>query len=91
MIITFMIITFLTMVRLMLWVIPSVPPTPEPIVNGGDWLIDQIEGVASMLSAIYGSTLLTAIITVLIFLLSFEYIYWATMWVLKKIPLLNIK
>lgn len=90
--ITDFMITILTgSVQLILGVLPDVADTPSAIVDGGDWIIDQITSVISVLSMVLTPALLTATIVVAVGMLLFDNIYHGVMWVLRKIPILNIK
>jgi len=71
--------------------LPDLPAMPSSIATAGDWTIDQIGNVVSMLSMLYTPTLLAAIVVVCLALFGFEFLYRQFLWVLKKIPIINIK
>lgn len=71
-------------------ILPSVPATPDSIVSGGEWVTNTIASVISVLQYVYTAPLLTAIILVIVGILAFESIYHLVMWVVRKIPFLNI-
>lgn len=72
-------------------ILPNVPATPADIISGGDWVIQQIVGTIAFIRTIYGNALLVAIVVVMAALVTFPWIYHSVMWILKKIPMLNIK
>lgn len=78
-------------VKTVLDILPDVPATPQPVTDGADWVIDTVASVASVLQVVYTPALLTALIFCILALISFERIYYLILWVLKKIPALNIK
>jgi hypothetical protein len=82
---------FMAGVTALFGILPNVPATPTSISSGGDWVINSVAGIASVLQQIYTPVLLTAIIVVVLVLFNFERIYFLVLWVLKKIPALNIK
>ncbi len=90
MILNFIIKGILGIVKTILGILPNVPATPTAVSSGGQWIIDQIAAVTSVLSMVYTDTLLTAIIVVILAMYSFEWIYHSTLWLLRKIPMLNI-
>jgi len=71
--------------------LPDLPSMPTAISTASEWTIDQIAGVISFLSMLYTPVLLTAIVLVIIALFSFEFLYRQFLWVIKKIPIINIK
>ncbi len=68
-------------------VLPNVPATPQAVVDGGNWIVNTIVSIASVLQVLYTPALLTAIIAVTVALFSFERAYHAIIWVVKKLPL----
>jgi len=72
-------------------ILPSLPQTPEAIANGATWITDQIGGLVGLLRVIFSTELLAAIIVISVAILAFEPIYHSLMWILKKIPMINIK
>lgn len=71
--------------------LPNVPAMPTEIVTAGEWVINQVIQVGSILRWIYGSTLLSVIITTLVVLFTFEYAYRSILWTVKKIPFIDVK
>jgi len=90
-IIEFIVWSLTSVVQLVLGILPNVPATPQPIIDGGAWVIDTIAGVISVLTMVYGQALLTAIVVVIVGILGFEQIYHTAMWVIRKIPFINVK
>jgi len=75
----------------LLGVLPDLPATPASVITAGDWTIDTIAGAVSFLTMIYGTTLFGAIILIASLTLVFEQAYHTVMWVVRKIPIVNIK
>jgi len=91
MIINFIIHTILVTIQSIFSVLPTIPATPTALSDGGQWIIDQIVLLTSVLRMFLGTTLFTAIIVVLIAIFTFEWIYHTVMWIVRKIPVINIK
>jgi hypothetical protein len=72
-------------------IVPNVPATPEAIVTAAEWVITTIQQIASVFQQIYSPSLLSAIVVMMLVLFNFERIYFLVLWVLKKIPAINIK
>lgn len=72
-------------------VLPSLPSMPQPIVDAGNWFTDTVIGMAHLFAYFYTPFFFGAILWLLITLLAFEQIYHLTMWILKKIPVINVK
>jgi hypothetical protein len=81
----------MTMIRVIMLPFPTLPAIPSAISTAGAWVTDTIASVTSVLQMIYGSTLLTAIVLVIVGIFGFETVYHLVLWVLKKIPVINIK
>lgn len=71
--------------------LPSLPPIPESIQDGGDFIIGIAEQVGGVLSMIYTESMLAALFAITVALIAFEPLYHSTMWILKKVPMINIK
>lgn len=91
MIINILITFFFTVQTAFMDLFPSIPAIDSEISDGGDFVLDVINDVAGVLTLIYSHGLLQAIFAITIIIVAFEPIYHTTMWVLKKIPMLNIK
>jgi hypothetical protein len=91
MIFNFIIHSMLLMVQSIFSILPTIPATPTAITSGAGWVTDQIVSIISILRMVYGSALLSAIVVILIAILNFEWIYHTSMWIIRKIPVLNIK
>lgn len=91
MIVDFILHVLLGIVSGILSVFPTLPAIDPSIVTAGNWITTTLGQGASFAQFLYGSTLFNAIIAVLIAVWAFEPIYHGVMWVLKKIPFLNIK
>lgn len=91
MILDFIIHVLTATVQAVLGILPNLPATPTAIIDGGQWFIDQIIGVISVLTTILTPALVAAVVVVLVARLSFEHIYHGVMFILRKIPMINIK
>jgi hypothetical protein len=91
MIFTLMIVGLMALVDLILQILPTAPATPQTVIDGGSWITDQIGSVVAILNYVFGSTLLAAIMVVVVAMFTWEYIYAAVMWIVRKIPMINIK
>ena len=69
----------------------NIPGFPDDIMNGVNNFLDIIFGNLSLLGFFIRPVTLSIVIPILILLLNFEEVYKFVMWILKKIPVLNIK
>lgn len=53
--------------------------------------MDSIASVISVLNWVFTPALMTAIVIIVVGMFTWEYIYAATLWLLRKIPVINIK
>ncbi len=91
MIVLLLIMLLISLVELILGVLPNAPATPSAVVSGGDWIVDSIASVISVLNWVFTPALMTAIVIIVVGMFTWEYIYAATLWLLRKIPVINIK
>jgi hypothetical protein len=91
MVVNFIINTMITFVIAIFSPLPTVPATPQAIIDGGAWVTTTIGEVISVLNMLYTPTLLAACMIVIIAAFNFEMIYHAIMWILRKIPMINMK
>lgn len=68
----------------------NLPPFPEGLTNSIDSFFSLIFDNLTILGFFIRPETLTIAVPVLIILLNFEQIYKLTMWILRKIPFLNI-
>lgn len=71
--------------------LPSLPPISETISSAGAGILSVISNVAGILQMVYGQVLFSAIFTLVLVLINFEWVYHTILWILKKIPVLGIK
>jgi len=71
-------------------VFPTIPAIDPSIVTAGNWITTTIGSGAAFAQFLYGTTLLTALIGISISIWAFEPIYHAVMWVIHKVPFLNV-
>lgn len=90
MIFTYMITALLALVSGIFSILPTVPPMPVAVTTAGVWVTDQITLVVGVLNMIYGQTLLAALMVVIIGMFTFDWIYHTAMWIIRKIPMINI-
>lgn len=86
MIVEFLLSAIMGVVTVVMNLIPDLPAMPSELVSAGGWLVSQVASVSGFLAWFYGQGLYIAMITVLIALLNFEFLYHATLWVLRKLP-----
>lgn len=91
MIINFIIHMILTPINLIFDVLPDLPSMSSTITTALAWVTTTIADTVSVIRMVLGGTLLDAVIVVVVLAFSFEYVYKVIMWVLKKIPVLNMK
>ena len=90
MIIDSMIHAILGIVSTIISVFPTIPAIDPSIASAGTWITTTVGQGAAFARLIYGSTLLNALVAVAVVVWAFEPIYHAVMWVIRKIPFLNI-
>lgn len=90
MIVEFIINGFLIVVNGMLSLLPQIPAMPTAITNGATWITDTIGNGIDILSYIYGSGLLSALIIIFVAIMAFDFYYGTLLWIVKKIPFTNI-
>jgi hypothetical protein len=91
MIFTILVIGMLELVKLILGILPDAPATPSAVTSGGSWVTDQVGSVISVLNYVFTPALMTAVMVVVVAMFTWEYIYAAAMWLIRKIPMINIK
>ena len=69
----------------------NIPAFPEDLKNNINSFLDLIFGNLSMLGFFVRPTTLKIVVPLLIIVINFKYIYRISMWLIKKIPFLNIK
>ena len=69
----------------------NLPQFPEGLTNSLNSFIDLIFDNLNLLGFFIRPATITIVIPVLIILINFDKVYKLTMWILKKIPMLNIR
>jgi len=69
----------------------NVPDMPTAITTAASYLSDVIIFAVSFLKQVLTPTLLSASVIVLVAVFYFETLYHGIMWVIRKIPMINIK
>ena len=90
MIIDYLMHAIFSVVSTIVSVFPTIPAIDPSIATAGSWITTTVGEGAAFARLVYGSTLLSALIAVAIVVWAFEPIYHGVMWVIKKIPFLNI-
>jgi len=72
-------------------VMPSLPEMPEAIIDGADAILNLGEQAVWFLQYIFSPIFLNAVIGILVALFVFEKGYTMIMFVLKKIPFINLR
>jgi hypothetical protein len=72
-------------------VIPNAPPTPPTLVNASDTIAQYMGAASTYLNYLFGRDFLLIIIPIIIATFTFRHIYHFTMFVLKKVPFINVK
>lgn len=91
MIVEYLLSTILNILQVLLGVLPDLPDMPTAITDGTSWVLTQIASVISVIEMYLSRPLLLASITVGVGILIFEYGYSFVMFILRKIPVINIK
>jgi len=81
----------IAIVKGLFFILPTLPVTPAEVITSGQWVIDQIVGTVSFLRMLFSTPLLIAIMVVVVGMHTYPIVYHGIMWILKKIPMLNIK
>ena len=90
MIFLLLLIMMFSVIELILGILPNAPATPAAVISGGDWMINTIGGVIAVLNYVFSPALMVAIMVVVTAMFTWEYIYSATMWLVRKLPMLHI-
>lgn len=69
----------------------NIPQFPESITTSLNSFLDLIFNNISLLGFFIRGSTIKIVIPILIILINFDKVYKFTMWILKKIPMLNIK
>lgn len=80
---------FLLLDLLFGWI--NIPPFPDTLKNSINSFLDLIFNNLTFLGFFVRPATLKIIIPLAIFMFNFKYIYKLTMWIIKKIPFLNMK
>jgi hypothetical protein len=79
------------LIGLVLSAIPALPAMSTDIVTAIDATINSVRSSVAVMTFIFSAPLVIAIFATALALMSFEYAYISTMWVLRKIGILNIR
>lgn len=70
--------------------LPNLPSVPDKIYNSVNGFINLIFSYCGLLGVFVDLDLIKTLIPLLIIVINFEYIYRLVLWVIRKIPFLNI-
>jgi hypothetical protein len=90
MILDFIIHAMVVFITAVLGILPNVPATPAGVTAGATWITDQITSVIAFLNLLYSPTLLAAILIIVVGMFNFEWIYHTALWIIRKIPMINV-
>jgi hypothetical protein len=71
-------------------VLPNAPAVPTALDSATTYIISTITGAVSLLQTIFGYTFFNTIIVIIVGIFLFEQIYHSVMWVIRKIPIVDI-
>lgn len=91
MIFTLIIVGLLGMVKVIFGILPNVPATPTVITDGAAWMTDTIISVISFITYFVSAPLMAAVVLVSVAMFNFDWIYRTSMWIIRKIPMINMK
>ena len=69
----------------------NIPHMPTELTNSISNFLDLIFDNLSLLGFFISPYLIKLVVPIVLFLINFKWIYKATIWLIKKIPFLNIK
>lgn len=69
---------------------PQLPETPQALISVKTWLEGAVESSISILAFWYEPTFLITVIGLVVVFLFFDQLYYGIMFILKKIPFLDI-
>lgn len=72
-------------------IFPNLPQMSPSIQNAGDFVISIIAVPINLMTYLYTAPFMVAMVAMLILLFNFERAYHLTMFIVKKLPFLNIK
>lgn len=82
---------FFGLLQTVLGVLPNVAPIPVAVSTGGDWALAQVSSVISVLNVVFSPALMSGAVLIIVGLFVWEWVYGSVMWVVRKIPLVNLK
>lgn len=69
----------------------NIPAFPDELKNSINSFFDLVFNNLSFLGFFIRPSTLTIVIPLILFIFNFKYIYKLTMWIIKKIPFINLK
>lgn len=80
-----------TLITTVFGILPNLPAMPQVIVDAGNWFVNTVTSMAHLFAYFYTPTFFNIVLVLLGLLLGFEQIYHLTMWIIKKVPVINVK
>lgn len=80
-----------SLVSLVFGILPNLPDLPQSAYNSINSFLDLIFNYAGLIDVFIPLQHIKILVPLIIIVVNFEHIYNLVMWVLKKIPALNIK
>lgn len=71
-------------------ILPAIPAAPDSFVQGGEWIIDSLSSIISLIKFFFVDGFVAAASAALVAIIFFKQGYQLTMWILRKIPGLGI-
>lgn len=65
--------------------LPSLPDLPSGVIDAIDYMIDLISQIVGVISYLYTPTIFILMFTIVLAILSFDFIYKFVLWLLHKV------
>lgn len=82
---------FMEIIVMILKILPDAFPFPESLVNSINHVLDIIFSNLNFLGMFLRLDTIKILVPLLIFVINFEWVYRLVMWIISKIPFLNIR
>lgn len=91
MIISLLLVTVTGLINLIFGILPDIPQIPSELSSMVDSFFDLIFANAGLVGFFVPLNVAKIALPIAIIIINFEHIYSLVMWVVKKIPMLNLK
>lgn len=85
MITEFILAGFQTIVQILLFLIPNIPPMPQGIMDAMNYISTAIQQMVGVVAYIYTPVVFVFVMTAILAILGFDFIYKFVLWVLHKV------